>query len=167
MRCRYRTHLAADMYYASRRTEPPQLIFSESQDYEDFEAFLAQTLDRTGTRLLGYCWMPDAIHLALAIGATPVGEMMQRVTRYCSQRIRRRTGASVNYAHSLPIRLSEPETHLPMLLRYFQCIPVIAGAAESPGAYPYTSHRAYVGAPQDQQLRTTALQTLICVPLLH
>lgn len=167
MRCRYRTPLAGGTYYASRRTEPPQLIFSESQDYEDFEAFLAQTLDRTGTRLLGYCWMPDAIHLALAIGATPVGEMMQRVTRYCSQRIRRRTGASVNYAHSLPIRLSEPETHLPMLLRYFQCIPVIAGAAESPGAYPYTSHRAYVGAPQDQQLRTTALQTLICVPLLH
>ena len=54
-----------------------------------------------------------------------------------------------------------------MLLRYFHCIPVIAGAAESPGDYPYTSHRAYVGETRDQQIRPTALQKLIRVPLLH
>lgn len=169
MRCRYRSRipLAAATYYATRRTEPPHLIFSAPQDYDDFEAFLAQVLERTGTKLLGYCWMPDAIHLALTIGATPVGEMMQRVTRYCSQQIRKRTGARVSYTDSCPIRLSEPETHLPMLLRYFHCIPVIAGAVASPGDYPYTSHRAYVGEPHAQHIRTTALQKLLRVPLLH
>jgi hypothetical protein len=154
------------MYYVSRRTEPPHLIFSGPQDYDDFETFLAQVLKRTRTRLLGYCWMPDAIHLALTVGATPVGEVTRRVTRYCSQRIRRRTGAMVHYADSFPIRLSEPGTHLPMLLRYFHCIPVIAGAAENPGEYPYTSHRVYVGEPLDQA-GATALQKLIRVPLLH
>lgn len=167
MRCRYRTPPAAATYYASRRTEPPHVIFSAPQDYDDFEAFLAQVLERTGTKLLGYCWMPDAIHLALTIGATPVSEIMRQVARYCSHQIRKRTGARVNYADSHPIRLSEPETHLPMLLRYFHCIPVIAGAAESPGEYPYTSHRAYVGEPRDRQLGTTALQRLIRVPQLH
>jgi putative transposase len=161
MRCRYRTPLAGGTYYASRRTEPPQLIFSAPADYEDFEAFLAQILERTGTRLLGYCWMPDAIHLALTIGATPVGEMMRRVTRYCSQRIRKRTGARMNYTDSLPIRLPEPETHLPMLLRYLHYIPVIAGAAESPGEYPYTSHRAYAGDPQHSPVSTGGLQKLV------
>ena len=167
MRCRHRTPLAVATYYVSCRTEPPHVIFSTPQDYDDFEVFLAQVLERTGTKLLGYCWMPDAIHLALAIGATPVGEMMRRVTRYCSQRIRKRTGARAHYTDSFPIRLSEPATHLPVLLRYFHCIPVIAGAAQSPYDYPYTSHRAYVGEPRDQPVRATALQKLIRVPLLH
>ena len=89
---------------------------------------------------------------------------MGRVTRYCSQRIRKRTGARANYTDSLPIRLSEPETHLPMLLRYFHCIPVIAGAAEARRVYPYTSLGAYVGESRDQ---SKALQRLLHVRLLH
>lgn len=164
MRCRHRTPLEVAVYYASRRAEPPHLIFSRPEDYSDFEAFLGQLLERTGTRLLGYCWLPDAVHLALAIGTMPVGEMMRRVTRYCSQRTRKQTGAAVNYAESYPIRLSEPEVHLPMLLRYFQWIPVIAGAAEGAGEYPYTNHCAYVGEPRDQRVRTAALRKLIRIP---
>jgi REP-associated tyrosine transposase len=167
MPCRYQNRLAAGIYYASRRTEPPLLIFCEPRDYEDFEEYLAQALERTNTSLLGYCWMPDAIHLALGVNATPLGEVMRQVTRYCSQRIRKRTGSRVNYIDSFPIMLSEPESHLPMLLRYIHSIPVLAGAAVSPGEYPYTSHRAYVGGSPGPHVCTTALQKLIRVPRPH
>ena len=164
MPCHYQTNLTAGTYYASRRTEPPYLIFSEPRDYEEFEGFLVQTLERTNTRLLGYCCMPDSIHLALTVDATPLGEVMGRVTRYCSQRIRKRTGTRVSYTDTFPIML-EPLSHLPMLLRYIHCIPVIAGAAATPSDYPYTSHRAYTG--EDPVERMTALQKLIRGPRLH
>src|SRR6185437_13598507 len=113
MPCRNRKPLAAGTYYASRRTEPPQLMFSTPRDYEEFDAFLARPLERTGTKLLGYCWMPDSIHLALLVGATPLGEVMRRITRYCSTRIRKRTGIKVVYTKSFPVLLSEPEALLP------------------------------------------------------
>src|SRR6185437_12110945 len=164
MPCRYRTRLAAGTYYVLRCAEPPYLIFAEPHEYEAFDGFLAQTLERTGTCLLGYCWMPNAIHLALSINTTSLAEVMRRLTHYCSQRIRRRTGAKVSYVDSLPMMLQEPKTHLPMLLRYIHCIPVITGAADSPGEYPYTSHRMYA---EETWTRTTALQRLIQAQRLH
>jgi putative transposase len=142
MRCRSRVPLTAGTYYASRRTKPPQLIFCEPRDYEDFRAFLMRVLERTGTRLLGYCCMPDSIHLALAVGQTPLGEIMRRLTGYCTRRINQRTGAKGHYADSFPVMLEAPEIDLPKLLRYIHYIPVTSGVAESPEIYPYSSgHR--------------------------
>lgn len=102
MSCQYRNCLAAGTYYALRRTEPPHLIFAEPRDYEEFDTFLAQALGRVRTKQLGYCWMPDTIHLALRVDVTPLAEVMQGVTRYCSQRIRRRTGADASTCTALP-----------------------------------------------------------------
>ena len=163
MRCLNRTYPTIGTFYASRRSEPPYLIFCEPGDYEDFEAFFARALERTSSRLLGYCCMPDSIHLALTVHI-PLGGVMRRVTQYCSQRIRKRTGMKVSYTDSYPVML-ETETHLPSLLRYIHYIPVIAGAAASPGDYPYTSHRVYAG--EDPEARMTALQKLIRGPRLH
>ena len=164
MPCHYQTDLIAGTYYASRRTEPPYLIFSEPRDYEEFEHFFAQALERTSTRLLGYCCMPDSIHLALTAEVTPLDEVMRWMTRYCSQRVRKRTGMRVSYADSFPIMLT-PEAHLPKLLRYIHSIPVLAGVAADPSDYPYTSHRAYTGEDPGQYM--TALQKLIRGPRLH
>jgi hypothetical protein len=67
MRCRYR------IPYASRRTEPPHLIFSEPQDYDDFEAFLAQVLERSlsaparGSSATAGCRMPFTSHSQSAL----------------------------------------------------------------------------------------------------
>lgn len=102
--------------------------------------FCAQALEGTETKLLGYCWTPNAIHLALAVKATPLAEVLRRLIRYRSQRIRGCAGAKARYMNSLAIRLPEPEILLPMLLRYIHCIPVIAGAALTPEEYTYTSH---------------------------
>ena len=167
MPCRYKSLPAGGTFYALRRTQPPHLIFVEPRDYEDFEAFLAEALERTGTKLLGYCWMPDTIHLALNTHLTPLAEVMRRVTRYCSQRICRRTGAKARYMDSLPMRLPEPEIHLQMLLRYIHCIPVITGVANTPDEYPYTSHRTYARKPQGPQIHTALLQSPAHVRRLH
>lgn len=167
MPCRYHPCPMAGTYYALRRTEPPQLIFAEPRDYEEFDDFLAQTLERTDTKLLGYCWMPDSVHLALRIDVTPLAEVMGRITRYCSRHVRSRTGASVRYLNSFPMILPDPDIHLPMLLRYIHCLPVIAGAAASPSEYPYTSHRAYAGELHRPLASATALQRLASALRLH
>jgi len=167
MSWRYQTHLPPGTYYASRRTEQPHLIFAEPHDYEEFEAFLAQTLDRTGTKLLAYCWMPAAIHLALTADQTPISDVMRRVTRYCTQQIQKRTGEKAIYTDSFPVMLLELETDLPRLLRYIHWIPVVAGVAATPDEYPYSSHRAYARTSQSLPVHTTALQSLIHAPRVH
>ena len=142
MRCRSRTPLTDGTFYASRKTRPPQLIFREPRDYEDFRAFLTRVLERADTKLLGYCCMPDSIHLALAVGKTPLGHIMRQVTGYCTRRINKRTGAKSNYTDSFPVQLQAPATDLPKLLRYIHYIPVTSGVADSPEIYPYSSgHR--------------------------
>jgi REP element-mobilizing transposase RayT len=142
MRCRSRTPLTDGTFYASRKTKAPQLIFREPRDYEDFRAFLMPLLERTDTTLLGYCWMPDSIHLALGIGKTPLSEVMRRITGYCTRRINKRSGTKGHYTDSFPVMLKEPATDLPKLLRYIHYIPVTSGVADSPEIYPYSSvHR--------------------------
>jgi len=151
----------------SRRTEPPHLIFSEPRDYEEFGIFLARILTRTETELVGYCCMPDAVHLLLTVHFTPVGEVMQRVTQYCAQNIRKRTGAQANFIGNRPIVLTHPKSHLPILLRYIHYIPVVAGVAATLSDYPYSSHPVYAGKTRCIAVPATVLQNLIRVPRLH
>lgn len=65
------------------------------------------------------------------------------------------------------MKLLEPESHLPMLLRCIHCIPVIAGAADSAEEYPYTSHRMYARELYGWKVCTTSLQSPTHVRRLH
>lgn len=154
------SHPPAGTYYASCRVEPPHLIFSEPRDYEDLKGFLVGALKRSRAKLLGYCWMPDALYLALTVSVTPVSEVMLKVTQYCSWQIHRRTNLKARYTVSFPVMLPRLETHLSILLRYIHYIPVIAGAADGPDDYPYSSYRAYGGEPGNPMV-TTALPMIL------
>src|SRR5689334_19985876 len=92
---RRRIHVPGSTYYTVRRTKPDIDIFAGPLDYDAFEDFLVFALEVTGVKLLGYCWMPDAIHLAITIGRRPLAELMRQMTRYCSQCIRERVPSTI------------------------------------------------------------------------
>lgn len=163
-----RIHVPGSTYYILRRTEPTLKIFATPGDYDAFEDFLVFALEATRVKLLGYCWMPDAIHLAITIGRRPLAELMRRVIRYCSQHIRQRTAADVTiFPADFPVTLIDPEVYLVPLIHYIHYIPVLSGIAATPEDYPYTSHFAYLGEKRHLRVHTRPLLTILRRGALH
>ena len=51
------------IYHVLNRANAQMTIFEHDGDYEAFEQVLEEAVDRTGTRLLAYCVMPNHWHL--------------------------------------------------------------------------------------------------------
>jgi putative transposase len=63
-----RPQRAADgglVYHVLNRANGRRTIFAKDEDYEAFEQALQQAVERTGTRLLAYCVMPNHWHLVV------------------------------------------------------------------------------------------------------
>ena len=61
-----RPHRAAEpgyVYHVLNRANARMTIFRKDADYEAFETVLAEAVERTQTRLLAYCLMPNHWHL--------------------------------------------------------------------------------------------------------
>lgn len=61
-----RPHRAAEggyVYHVLNRANAGMTIFEDDGDYEAFENVLAEAIERSGTRLLAYCAMPNHWHL--------------------------------------------------------------------------------------------------------
>src|SRR5215469_1827288 len=158
MRHRNRIHVPGATYYTLRHCDPPHLIFEHPTDYRAFEEHLALCLAATGTKLLGYCWLPDTIHLAVRVGRRPVADLMRRLTRYCIRFMRERSGVRIHpFSSGFPALLIDPQAYLLQLIQYLHYVPVLAGAAETSDEYPYTSQAAYLGVKQPLRVNTKDL----------
>ena len=63
-----RPHRAAEggyVYHVLNRANARMTIFDDDGDYEAFETVLAEAVERTETRLLAYCVMPNHWHLVV------------------------------------------------------------------------------------------------------
>lgn len=155
---RQRIHVTEGTYYIVRRTNSQRPIFSQPDDYVLIDGLLPGALKRADARLLGYCWMPDAIHLALQTGEAPVGDFMRQLTsRYALQLHRRIGECGQLFRRPYQSTLIDPDAYLPRLIQYLHFIPVLAGLANAPEEYVHSSHRAYLGTARVSGLYTGAL----------
>src|SRR4051812_11338785 len=53
------------VYHVLNRANARMTIFKKDADYDAFEVVLAEAVERTGTRLLAYCVMPNHWHLVV------------------------------------------------------------------------------------------------------
>ena len=63
-----RPHRAAEggyVYHVLNRANARMTIFRNDADFETFERVLTEAIERTGTRLLSYCLMPNHWHLVV------------------------------------------------------------------------------------------------------
>jgi putative transposase len=143
---RQRIHVPGGTYYVVRRTHSPRPIFSRADDYSLLEGLLPAALRRTGAGLLGYCWMPDAIHMAVQIDSVPVGDFMRELASRYAQSVHLRTGERGQFfRRPYESTLIDSDAYLRMLIHYLHYIPVLAGFVPKPDDYPHSSHRAYLG----------------------
>ncbi len=159
---RQRLHIRGGTYYIVQRGNTYQPVFSKPEDYALFERLLAAAVSRTGTRIHAYCWTAEAIHFVAQIEDVSVGRFMQGVTSRYARSIHQSAGESGHFfKQRYKAVLIDPEAYLAKLSRYLHHIPVTAGLVPDLNAYPYSSHRAYLGESEVPWLCTrTVLRAL-------
>lgn len=155
-------HVPGGTYYVVRRTHLSRPVFSQPDDYALIAELLPTALKRTGARLLGYCWMPDAIHLALQIDVAPIGHFMRELTSRYARYVHRRSGERGQFFRGpYQSTLIDPDAYLLRLIQYLHYIPVLADLVQHPDEHSYSSHRIYLGTAHYPLLFTKPLLQLI------
>lgn len=159
---RQRLHVAGGTYYVVQQGNAYHPIFSRSEDYTLFERLLATALRRTGARIHGFCWTPEAIHMILQIDEISVGRIMQGLTSRYARSMHRRIGESGHFFRQrYKAVLIDPRSYLPKLLNYLHHLPVLQGHCDTPDGSPFTSHSTYQQRNSTPWLTTrTALRLL-------
>ena len=122
-------------------------LFRDDADRERYLELLGDACARHGARVLAYCLMPNHVHLALQSGPTPVSRVVHDVhARYAQHFNRRHDRVGHLFQGRFRSLLVDREEWLLELVRYIHRNPVKARLVSSPEEFPWSSHRAYLGA---------------------
>lgn len=142
---RRRLNVPGGTYYVVQLSSAQQHLFSEPDHYALFERLLARAVQRTHTKVLGYCWLPRSVHLVVQAGVVPIGRFLQGFTATYARTIHRQVGASGHlFAQRHRATLLDPARWLLPLLRYIHFLPVREGLATRPEDWPHSSHSAFL-----------------------
>jgi putative transposase len=95
--------------------------------------------------LYAYCLMPNHVHLLVETSEAPLAKFMQGLQQSYSQwfnRIHDKVGHVFQGRYKAIV--CDRDEYLLTLIRYIHLNPVRARLVESPEAYPYSGHRAYL-----------------------
>lgn len=159
---RRRLNVPGGTYYVVQLSTAQQQLFSEPGHYALFESLLARAVQRTHTKVLGYCWLPRSAHLVLQAGAVPIGRFLQGFTASYARSVHRQMRASGHlFAERYRAALLDPERWLIPLIRYIHYLPVHEGLASTPEQWAHSSHAAYVKSKRVSWLSTQETLRLI------
>ena len=116
-------------------------------DYDLYLATVSDVVARFEWELRAYCLMPNHCHMLLWIPEANLSRGMQRLHGLYAQRFNRRHSFDGHLFqgrfHSVVV---ESHAHALELGRYIALNPVRAGLCSAPAEWPWSSHRAMVGA---------------------
>lgn len=160
-----RVHVPGGTYYLFRRTDPSHPIFAGPEDYARFEDLLELSLDSSEAKLLGFCWLPNAIHLVIQIADGPIAGFMRTLMwRYSRGPWQRADQTRPWFRERYHATLVQADLYLETLISHLHYLPVRAGLAASPGDYPHSSHHAYLSHRTDTSVYTRRLlRSLGCI----
>lgn len=142
-----RLHVPGGLYHVILRGNGRQDIFFDREDRYHFYLLLQEGVTRYAHRIHGFCLMTNHVHLAVQVGEVPLSKIVQnlafRYTRWVNRR-QRRVGHLFQGRYKAV--LVEAESYLLELVRYIHLNPVRAKMVKRPERYPWSSHRAYLGA---------------------
>lgn len=134
------------LYHVITRGNNRQALFRTDGDRERYLVILAEAQRRFLMRIYGYALMPNHVHLLLELTAGKLAKCLQviqqRYAQYFNRKYRR-----VGHLYQGRYRaiVCERDRYLVALVRYLHLNPVRAGLVRDPAAYPWTSHRTYLG----------------------
>lgn len=126
------------------RREP---IFVDDGDRQDMLAVVAQAIDRFDAEVLAYCLMGNHCHFVLHTRVANLSRLMRHLNGVYTQNFNRR---HQKVGHLFQGRfkavLVDRDAYLLEVCRYVELNPVRARMVAEPGAWPWSSYRAHVGA---------------------
>jgi putative transposase len=155
-----RPHRAAEpgyVYHVLNRANGRMTIFEDQPDYEAFERVLVEAVERSQTRLLSYCLMPN--HWHLLVWPQEDGELSRFVgwltlthtQRWHAHRHSRGWGHLYQGRFkSFPI---QDDDHLYVVARYVERNALRAGLVARAEQWPWSSLRRWLrGSAEDKEL---------------
>ncbi|MFA6003414.1 MAG: transposase [Elusimicrobiota bacterium] len=139
-----------EIYHVTARGNAKEPIFLIPEDWERFLDILRRIKSIAGFELLGYCLMPNHIHLIIrplvVLLSNTMSAVLNRYARYINHR-RGRIGHVFQERYGS--RICGNDTYLLQLARYVHLNPVKAGLISDPAQWQYSSHLNYLGLRQD------------------
>jgi REP element-mobilizing transposase RayT len=152
---RPRLHVPGACYHVTLRGNHRQDIFFCDADRRLLGRYVGEAREQVGAEVHAYCWMTNHVHLLVQVSDIPLGAFVQRIgTRYAravQARVPTTGHLFQNRYHAL---LVDVDRYFVALLRYIHLNPVRAGLVQDPAAYPWSSHRAYLGLARTEWLTT-------------
>lgn len=143
---RTRLHVPGGLYHVVLRGNHRQPIFHVPSDRAMLGGLVAEGLARFGARVHAFCWMTNHVHIAIQVGDTPLGPLMQRIAGQYARRLQRRLPTTGHlFEGRYRAVLVDADEQLLRLIRYIHLNPLRAGLVLDPADYPWSGHRAYLG----------------------
>lgn len=149
-------HVANGFYHVMLRGNRKQDIFQDDRDREHLNRLVAASLERYGSKLHAFCWMPNHLHLLIQVGEVPV----HRTVHYFASLYAK----YFNFRYELVghlfqgryrSRLVDTDGYFLQLMRYIHRNPLEGGLAEDVAQYRWSSMRAYLGLERVDWLVTS------------
>ncbi|MDR7401983.1 MAG: transposase [Armatimonadota bacterium] len=134
-------------------------IFMDEGDYRAFLRDLQDLCGQHGARVHAYCLMTNHLHLLVQVGERPLSPVMRALLHSHARRINRLYyGGGHVFGDRFWSRPCTSESDVLSTIRYIHANPVEAGLVDAPDAYPWSSHRIYLGQEEAPWVSTSALE---------
>ena len=143
---RARRETESGLFHVFARGNDRRTIFVDNTDRRRYLSLLGATVRRCEWLALGYCLMPNHVHLLIETQKPNLAEGMGRIQSSYAQAFNRRhnrTGHLFDGRYG-SVRVQTNE-HLITAVRYIAFNPVKAELAPDPVGWRWSSHRAAVG----------------------
>lgn len=141
-----RVEIEGGLYHILTRGNNRQPIFGSDDDYDRMLLLLVRQKTRLPFFLYAYCLMPNHLHLIVEMRKDALSRVMHRLlTAYSGYYNRKNRRVGHLFQSRYKAILCQADQYLAELVRYIHLNPVRAKMVRRPGAYRYSSHRAYVG----------------------
>jgi putative transposase len=135
------------IYHVYARGNDRQVIFRDQADFRLYLALLGREVRRCGWRCLAYCLMDNHVHLLIETPQANLCEGMQRLqSEYAQTHNERHDRCGHVFQGRYGAELVKSDEQLWWLAAYIALNPVKAGICSAPEDWPWSSHRATLGA---------------------
>jgi REP element-mobilizing transposase RayT len=142
-----RIHYPGALYHVILRGNAGDTVFFDEVDRCRLYLLLQEGTERFGFRIHAFCCMTNHVHIALQVGEIPLSRIMQNLSlRYTAWINRRRKRTGHVFQGRYKALLIDGDSYLLELVRYIHLNPVRAGMVGLPEEFPWSGHRAYLGA---------------------
>jgi REP element-mobilizing transposase RayT len=138
-------HFNGALYHVMLRGNRKQEIFRDERDYRHLDRLVGASLERYGSEVHAYCWMPNHLHLLMRAGVVPVHRAIHYFAMMYAKYFNFRHGHVGHlFQGRYKSRLVDSDGYFLQLLRYIHLNPVKAGLAERVEQYRSSSMQTYM-----------------------